>query len=165
VATATRQSSGNNRLSATVPADGVPVGDTLTVSVATGTFNGATGCTDAKGNTYAVVADQNSGHGRLFVCSAHVGTALVAGDTVTATYPGFSGLSLASVNAISGSASSGQVEGSASAAGNSASPSSGAITTTTTKAVLLGAVANGSLPTFTPGTGYTVVGSVSAGTG
>jgi hypothetical protein len=105
------------------------------------------------------------GPGRLFVCSARLGTALGAGDTVTATYCSFNGLSLISVNAISALASSGVVDATASEAGNDASPDSGAATTTSAAAVLFGAIAHRDTPTFSPGQGYTLVGAVSDGVG
>jgi uncharacterized delta-60 repeat protein len=164
VATNTRNSFGNNNIVATVGSTGIAAGDTATVSVATGTFAGATGCTDSKGNTYTVVADRNSGQGRLFVCSSRLTTALTAGDTITATYPAFSGISVVSVNAIAGWASNGNVLAGNSANGNSASPNSGNITTGG-PTVLFGVVAHGSTPTFTPGANYTLVGQVSGGSG
>ena len=70
---------------------------TLVVSVATGTFAGDVGCSDDAHNFYQVVADKNTGNGRLFVCVALIGDALAPGDKVTATYPGFSGVSAISV--------------------------------------------------------------------
>jgi hypothetical protein len=70
---------------------------TLVVSVATGTFAGNVGCSDDAHNFYQVVADKNTGNGRLFVCVALIGDALAPDDNVTATYPGFSGVSAISV--------------------------------------------------------------------
>jgi len=76
----------------------VESGHTLVVSVATGTFNGSVECHDKTGvNPYAVVADRNTGNGRLFVCVGRVLAPLGVGDLVTATYPGFSGVSAISV--------------------------------------------------------------------
>jgi len=113
----------NNNITATVGADGVAVGETVVVSVATGTFNGAIGCHDTQGNSYSVVADRNGGSGRLFVCSSTVTTALSSGDVITATYPGFSGLSVISVDAISASATTGALDGIPSTASGSKPPS------------------------------------------
>jgi hypothetical protein len=73
---------------------------TLVVSVATGTHSGPApdvGCSDDAGNFYTVAANRNTGNGRLFVCVATVENALVSGENVTATYPGFSGVSAISV--------------------------------------------------------------------
>jgi uncharacterized delta-60 repeat protein len=164
VATNTRSNSGNNNIVATIGATDVPAGDTATVSVATGTFAGVTGCHDSKGNTYTVAVDRNSGQGRLFVCTAHVASALTGGDTVTATYPTFSGISVVSVNAIAAGVSAGTVSAASSANGNSANPNSGNVTVGG-PSVLFGAVAHNSTPTLTPGAGYTLVGQVSGGSG
>ena len=70
---------------------------TLVVSVATGTFAGDVGCSDDAHNSYQVVAGKNTGNGRLFVCVAPIENALASGAKVTATYPGFSGVSAISV--------------------------------------------------------------------
>ena len=129
--------------------------------MATGTFAGATGCTDTKGNAYTVVADRNTGNGRLFVCSGALGTPLSPGDTVTATYPRFSGLSVVSVNAIT----AGTVDQTSTASGNSAAPNSGTVTTTQPLEVVFGVVAHNSVPAFTPAAGFTAVGAVTGGTG
>jgi hypothetical protein len=167
VATNTRSASGNNAITVTVGAGGIAAGDTVTVSVSTGTFAGAVGCSDSNGNSYTVDVDRrNSGNGRVFVCSTRLLSALSPGDVVTATYPGFNGISLVSVNAISTLASSGVVDATASAAGNNANPNSGNTpTTTSADAVLFGVVTHHSTPTFNPGTGYAVVGAVSSGAG
>ncbi len=162
--TNSRSTSGNNSITATIGTTGIPAGDTVAVSVATGTFAGAVGCSDSKGNTYSVAADRNSGQGRLFVCTSHLATALTAGDTITATYPIFSGISLVSVNGIAAFASSGVVTAAKSANGNSPTPNSGTITVGG-PTVLLGIVAHNSTPILTPGSGYTLVGQVSGGTG
>jgi hypothetical protein len=84
----------------------VESGHTLVVSVATGTFNGSVECHDKTGvNPYTVVADRNTGNGRLFVCVGHVLAPLGVGDLVTATYPGFSGVSAISVVEFDGALS------------------------------------------------------------
>jgi hypothetical protein len=154
----------NNNIVAAIGSTGIPAGDTANVSVATGTFAGPTGCTDSQGNTYTVAADRNTGQGRVFVCTGHIGTALSPGDTITATYPGFSGISVISVNAIGTVATNGTVLAANSANGNSAAPNSGNISTGG-PTVLFGVIANNSTPTFTPGANYTIVGQVSGGSG
>jgi len=70
---------------------------TLVVSVATGTFAGEVRCTDDDHNHYDVVADRNTGNGRLFVCVGRADDPMDSGTHVTATYPGFSGVSAISV--------------------------------------------------------------------
>jgi hypothetical protein len=164
-ATNTKAISGNNAITATITTTPIPAGHTITVAVATGTFAGAVGCADNRGNTYTVVADRNTGNGRLFVCSATAATTLTAGDTVTATYPGFSGLSVISVNAISDAVSTGTVGQTVTSAGNNAAPNSGSVTTTHPYEAVFGVIAHNSTPVLTLGAGYTTVGAVSGGSG
>jgi hypothetical protein len=135
------------------------------VSVATGTFTGTVGCTDSKNNTYHLVADKNTGNGRLFICSGAVTTPLSTTDAITATYPGFSGLSVASVNAISGLSDPGNVVAASTSSGSNPTVSTGPITPTAAPAVVVGAVVNNGTATFTPASQYTILGPVSAGTG
>ena len=97
IAEASRQGVGNGSITATVDDVSMSLDDTLVVSVATGTFAGDVGCSDSVGNNYRVEVDKNTGAGRLFVCVAHNGHALEGGDTVSASYPKFSGLSFMSV--------------------------------------------------------------------
>ena len=163
VAGISRQATSNSTISATVPPPGVVSGDTVVVSVATGTFAGTAGCTDSRGNSYSVIADKNTGNGRLFVCRAIVasGKALVSGDTVSASYPGFSGLSVISVNQIHASSSTAAVSTNS---GSNSSVSSGNITVGG-PSLLIGVVANTNVATFTPGSGWNAVGAQSAGSG
>jgi hypothetical protein len=74
-----------------------------------------------------VVADKNTGNGRLFVCSGRATTALAAGDAVSATYPSFSGTSVVSVNAISGLVAGDTVDQTSVNSGNNPNPDSGSI--------------------------------------
>lgn len=165
VGTATRSSSGNSSVTITVASAGVAAGESIIVAVTASTFSGAVGCSDTKGNSYSVDADV-IGAGRLFVCSAHNVTALTSSDTITATYPGFSGVSTASANEFSGLAPAGAVDRTSTASGNSANPSSGTTGTTTQASELLfGAIAYNSTPTFAAGAGYTVQGQVTGGSG
>jgi hypothetical protein len=164
VATNTRASSTNQSITATSPID-VLAGDSITVSIATGTFAGPVECTDTKGNSYAVVADKNNGAGRLFICFSTITTPLSPGDAVTATYPRFSGLSVVTVNAISASACAGTVDQTATSSGNNPNPASGAVTTQHAMELIFGVIAHNSIPTFTAGPGFTVVGAVTGGTG
>src|SRR5436190_9670543 len=91
------QKSANPNKDITVPVTtDVGVGQTVIISVATGTFAGNVSCSDSEGNVYNVRADRNGGSGRLFVCESQLTTALGTSDTVKATYPGFSGTSVLS---------------------------------------------------------------------
>jgi hypothetical protein len=133
--------------------------------VATGTFAGTVGCTDSRGNPYSVVADKNTGNGRLFICSATIATALTGGDTITATYPGFSGLSVMSINKITTSSDHAVIDQASVGSGNNSNPNSGSVVTTRPNEVIFGVVAHNSVPTFSPGAGFTIVGAVSGGSG
>jgi hypothetical protein len=165
IGTATRSSSSNSSITISVPAAGVATGDSIIVAVTAGTFAGPVTCSDAKSNSYTIDADV-TGAGRLLICSAHNVTALASGDTITATYPGFSGLTTASANQFSGISAITPVDQVSTATGNSATPSSG-FTGTTTQAneLLFGAIAHNSTPTFTPGSGYILIGQVIGGSG
>jgi hypothetical protein len=166
VAGNSRSSSSNSSITATLDTDRfAAVGDTVVVSVATGTFAGAVGCSDSKGNVYTPGPDKNTGQGRLFTCSSTVATALGTGDVVTATYPGFSGLSVVSVNKILAYATTGALDGVSIASGSNPPVNSGDINTAHAADLLFGVVAHTSPSTFTPGSGFEVVGEVSGGSG
>jgi hypothetical protein len=158
IGTATRNSGGNSSTTITVGLPGVAAGDSIIVAFASSTVGGTVSCADTKGNTYHVDADRIGGAGRASICSAHNVTALVSGDQITVSYPGFSGASSATANEFSGLAHSGTLDKTSAAVGNSGSPDSG-LTATTTQAdeLLYGAIvfsgSNGA--TFTPGAGYT----------
>jgi hypothetical protein len=164
IGSGSRNSSTNNSLAAALTGPAA-VGDTVVVAVATGTFAGPVGCTDPKNNSYHLVADKNTGNGRLFLCSAAVTTALTAGDTISATYPGFSGLSMASVTAITGPTNPGNVAAASTSSGSGTTVNSGAITPPAAPAVIFGVLVNNGTATFTPSSQYTTLGAVSAGTG
>jgi hypothetical protein len=165
VAGNSRAANPNNNITATVGVNGVPSGATVDVSVATGTFAGPVSCHDTESNTYTVVADRNTGNGRLFVCSSVLSAGLSSGDVITAMYPGFSGLSVVSVTAISASASTGVTDGVSTSFGSNPPVSSGNITTSHAADALFGVAAHSSPSTFTATSGFTVVGEVSGGSG
>lgn len=74
-------------LTLTVPAGGVAAGSRLVIAVTRygGVVDGTVdGASDTKGNTYAIDIGTGNGHGQAaHLLSAHVGTALVAGDVIT----------------------------------------------------------------------------------
>jgi hypothetical protein len=137
----------------------VTAAHSIVVAVSVGTFAGSIGCSDSKGNVYSVDADIN-GPGRLFVCSAHRVVALTSADRITATYPGFSGTTVASASEFSGVTA---VSERRSMSGSGVSPS--AAVTTSAGGLIVGAVAYAATPTFAPGCSMTAIGPVSAGTG
>lgn len=97
IATSSLSRSGNNSI--TISQTGVKPGDRVVVAVSAGTFSGNVGCKDSKGNIYKV--DGRSSNNSLFVCSSTIGIPLKSGDTITATYPGFSGVSTLIANEFS----------------------------------------------------------------
>ena len=165
IATNTRSAARNSRITTTIPDFGVPAGDILTISVATRDHGGTADCDDSKGNTYEVIADQATPDGRVFTCFAQLSTALSAGDRVTATYPGFAGISLASINAITSAATTGVVDGISVNSGNSTHPTTGTVVTTQARDVLFAAVTHRGSTSLTPDASFTIVGQVSAGVG
>jgi hypothetical protein len=138
-----------------------PAGSTMFVAVATGTFAGPVGCHDNVGNTYMVVADQNTGSGRLFVCSSALDFTLSAGDVVTATYPSFSGLSVMSLLPASLSLTS---DAQNTGSGSNPPVSSGTINVGGNH-LLLGVVANSNISTFVQDAPWTFFVSNSGGSG
>jgi hypothetical protein len=144
----------------TVPSS-VAGGNTLVVAAFVGTFRGTAGCSDSRGNSYTVDADTTA-NGRLFVCSARLAAGLSAGDTITVTYPGFSGLSVAVATEFSGTSG---VDQRATANGSNAKPTVGPITTTRARELLVNVVAWGTSPTYSPGCGFIPASEVSVGSG
>jgi hypothetical protein len=138
-------------VSITVPEAGVKAGNTVVVSAEVGTNRGLVGCQDSRGNTYKVDADVQ-GVGRLFVCSAKVGVALQAGDSITAFYPAFSGGTVATATEFAGITG---VDRSRTQIGNSAKPTSGTITTTRSGVLLLSVISHNGPSTLTSNGGFT----------
>jgi hypothetical protein len=159
VANGTKSQSGNSTMTLAVPTGStVAAGHRVIVSASVGTFGGTVSCRDSRGNSYTI--DGRVGTNNLFVCSAHITTALQAGDTITLTYPGFSGVSLASAYEFSGIAAVSPVDGtfrqgtSSSVTVVSVSP---ALATANANDVLFGAV--GSNGTFAVGNGFKSAGA------
>jgi hypothetical protein len=111
--------------------------------VATGTFAGPVSCGDSQHNSYSVVADQSGGSGRLFVCASNLAKPLTTSDTVSASYPGFSGVS---VLAASSFVSTGAIGPVSTSAGSNPPVSSGSITVG--PQFLVGVVAHSNVSTF-----------------
>src|SRR3989344_7818150 len=119
IGTATKTANPNANISATVPASGVAAGNTIIASFGASTVIGTPSCTDSKGNTYTVdVTRINGTSGRVTICSAPVVTALVSGDTITASYPSFSGGPSMSATEFSGLLSATRLDQTASDVGN-----------------------------------------------
>jgi hypothetical protein len=134
-----------------VPASGVTAGNTVVVAVEVGTARGAVNCRDSRGNTYTVDADVQ-GVGRLFVCSARATVPLQGGDLITATYPGFSGVTVATASEFAGITG---IDTRRVQIGNSAKPSSGTITTARPELLLLSVISHNGPARLTMGGGFT----------
>jgi hypothetical protein len=119
--------------------------------------NGTISATDSKGNSYSINGDaSNSGNDeRIVVLSAHVTTALVAGDTIMVTYPSGVYSSGLVADVLSNVASSNPVDAVGNASGNSNSPSVTSGTTTNQYDFLVGALATQNNLTATTPSGWT----------
>jgi Periplasmic copper-binding protein (NosD) len=158
IGASTNTTSTNSSIAITVGASGVMAGDSIIVGFASSTRAGAVGCFDTKGNSYSVDADQiNGGAGRVSICSAHNVTALASDDKITATYPGFSGITSATATEFAGLLPIGAFDTNSIATGNTAFPSSGPTATSQPDELLYGAIffSGTNSATFTPGAGYT----------
>ena len=141
-------------MSLVVPSGGVVSGHRVIIAAAVGTYRGAVGCTDTRGNAYTI--DGRAAANNLFVCSAYVATALQPGDTITVTYPSYSGTSQATAYEFAGIAPVSPFNGGAIGASTSTRVVSvnPALATTNANDVLFAAV--GSNGTF--GGGYSFIG-------
>jgi hypothetical protein len=96
VGATSRGKSGNNAMTLTVPANGgVAAGHRIVAAAAIGPYRGTVTCSDSRGNVYSI--DGRASANNLFVCSGYVSTPLQPGDTITLTYPSYSGQSQASI--------------------------------------------------------------------
>jgi len=169
IGTGTNQSSANKSVDATLTLF-PDAGSVVVVSVATGTFQGEVGCTDNTNgtspstNVYHVVADKNTGNGRLFVCVSklNVGYNASVGQppTVTGTYPQFSGGSVIRVVAFTNSTDI-SAPASNTGSGSNLTVNSGPICLTG-RHFLFGVVANGNVSTFTPDAPWIPLGAPSS---
>jgi hypothetical protein len=141
----------------TVPAGGVAVGRTVLVRLAMrGAGAGAVSVTDSRGNVYTKDADVNELTARIAVFSAPVTTALLAGDTITASHPfdpDSSGVVAAELKNI---VAAGRVDVVGTATGNSANPSA-SVGTTVAGDFLVGATANANQRGMTEASGWNLL--------
>ena len=159
-------------LAVTMPAGGVPVGNTVILTFAMDPNTGTVSATDDEGNSYSVDNDNNVSTGvttgvRTVVLSAHVTTALVSSDHVTITHPSVTSRA-ASACYVSGIVSASRVDQTA-VGGSTTAATSGATGSATTRykdEVLIGAVGiENSSTAFTVGASYTALSPVAANTG
>ena len=157
-------SCGGASSSVSVPAGGVPAGNTVVVVLVLRdtTPSGPVGVTDSRGNTYTADVDFTNSNIRKVIFSGRAATALQAGDTVTATHPDVDAEAVA-VLEFSGIKEP-RLDTSAANGGLSATP---AVTATTTHPddLLVGAAGNVGNRTYTEATAWTTVADVSTNCG
>jgi hypothetical protein len=167
IGTGLLQNSQNKSVGADLSA-GAADGDVVVASVATGTFQGAAGCTDdsPSPNTWYKVADKNTGAGRLFVCVSKLTNALTDTNTVSGTYPQFSGASAIQVDKFDGGTTGGFPAPSFNTnSGSNPTVSSGQICATS-RNWIFGVVANSNISSFAvDNPPWTPLGSNSVGSG
>ena len=131
-------SCGATAATVSVPAAGVPAGNTLILRLALrGANTAAIAASDTRGNAYTLDRDVRNATQRVAILHARVTTALASGDTITVTFPSSTGSGLVVdefVNVVAGAA-----HASGMATGVSAAPSVSA-STTATPTLLIGAV-------------------------
>ncbi len=145
----------------TVSLPGVLVPFLVTLDV--GSFAGAIACSDPTNGAYNTDISSGAGSGRVAIVSKHSVAALIGGDVITCTYPGFSGASHISANEFSGLAPSSTLDKTAQDADSVTGAISSGLTASTTLAdeLLFGFVNMGVISqTFTPSAGWSVIGSI-----
>src|SRR5262245_50141385 len=149
-----KQQVGNTTVTANVTTVGT--GETIVATLATGTFAGTVTCGDniTPNSGYTNVIDQNGGTGRLVVCVKPAGHAPGI-NAVTATYPGFAGLSVLNVVRLSGDVSAAGLRNVG--AGSNPTVSSGTIHISTPDNLLFGVVSNSNTANFVPDPGWTAI--------
>jgi hypothetical protein len=151
--------------SVVVPAGGVAVGRTILVRLAMRAAGaGAVSVADSRGNVYTKDADANEGTARIAVFTAPVTTALLAGDTISATHPNnpdSSGIVAAELKNL---VAAGRVDVVGTATGNSSNPSA-SIGTTAASDFLIGATANANNRGMTEASGWDLLSHYAQGCG
>jgi hypothetical protein len=139
----------------TVPSGGVAAGNrvVLRLEFRAGS-SGTVSASDSKGNTYSVDADPDSVGHQIVVLSAHVATALVAGDTIQVSYPSRGDSSGLVADVLSNVATTNAVDRVGTASGNAASAVSTSVTTTNATDILVGAVGSANGRSITQPTGW-----------
>jgi len=121
----------------TVPAAGVALGNLLEVAICINGYDDISSMTDTQGNTYTAWALRDNGNYDVIIYRCIVSTALVSGNTITAT-TGMMHNSSMSVEEFSEVSSTEDTE--TSGAGSSSSPSSGSASMTNATNLVVGVV-------------------------
>lgn len=150
-----------------IPAAGAAAGDSIIVEVADNALAAVVSVADSAGNAYSRDAvSTNAGNVRTEIFSAHNINALGAGGSITVSSDGAAGSMLASAAEFAGLVPTATLDQTATATGNSATPSSGLTGASSQAAeLLLGGVGAASPPpaSFTVGAGYAGLSGIVAG--
>ncbi|MDQ4145117.1 MAG: hypothetical protein M3198_15525, partial [Actinomycetota bacterium] len=145
---------GNTSNSLSVPAGGVPVGNTLIARLAhRTTVNGAVSIFDSQQNTWTKDADVFQGNVRIVVFSAYISQPLAQNDNITVTFPGVGDAVGLTVEEFSGIASTNRVDAVGTGTGDSTTPAA-TVTTTNGSDLLFGAIASVNNRAYTEATGW-----------
>ncbi|MGH2756066.1 MAG: hypothetical protein ACRDLB_16770 [Actinomycetota bacterium] len=146
---------GNSRNSLSVPAGGVPAGNTLIARLAhRTTVNGGVTISDSNQNLWTKDADVFQGGVRIVVFSAYITKPLAQNDQITVTFPSVGDAVGLTVDEFSGIAATNRVDAVGGASGDSSDPSA-TVTSTNGNDLLYGAVASVNNRTYTDPTGWT----------
>jgi hypothetical protein len=144
-------------ISLTVPAAGVAAGNSIIVTFAMVEQSGTISCADQAGNPYSVDVEAiNNNNVRTAVCAAHNVSALSSGQWIQVTHPTVTDR-MVYAGEFSGLATSSTLDQTNSTPGNATAMTSGIVTTTEPKELLIGAigVAGPTSDGFTHGSGWT----------
>lgn len=150
----------------TVPAGGVAAGSTVVVTLLLrGTVTGTPAVSDSAGNSWSTDADITAaGSLRTVVFSSRIANALAPGDTISAAHPFSDNAQAISAAEFKGIAADARVDATATTTGNSSTPSA-TVTTTAPYGVLVGAVGNENLRTYTEAAGWGTLSELAANCG
>lgn len=159
--TGAANASGPASISVTVPAAGCAQFNLVVVGFLCADSATPPSVADTQGNTWtkltSVAVNTNTRTSHTYLYYSRLTTALVSGNTITATLSGMTGMAGVG-REFSGNTASTEINQETQATGASTTPASGAINTTVADALLVGVVGargNNSAPTFTQGTGWT----------
>jgi hypothetical protein len=148
---------GTNSTTITVPSGGIAAGNRVVIRIYQrgGSTTGSVNASDSRGNNYSVDANYLTS---TTVLSAHVSTALAAGDTIRVNYPTADAAGVVA-DAFSNVATANAVDASATANGTATSNPSVSLTTTSPTDLVIGAIGSANNRAVTQPSGWTGLGS------
>ncbi|HSW66774.1 MAG TPA: hypothetical protein VLI54_06575 [Bacillota bacterium] len=133
----THNRAGNDKTVVTVSNDTL-WGDTVVLTASVGAQDGNVKCKDSKGNAYQKIADRTTVTGRIVQCAGTITDPLLAGDTVTVTYPSYDGVSVVTVDNMQGLDTPGEVTDKAYKEGTGTAASTNKVIPTGTRFIVYG---------------------------